>query len=356
MTLPSTPAAIDAAWLNEHLPGDVLGGRQVTSVAADDIGEGTGIFGEIARLDLTLDDGSTDSVIAKMPCTEPANLEVALMLGIYEREINMFEHVIPGGTLNAPACHVALRGEDGAFVLVMEDMSRNWDVGDQVVGATLAQAEAIVDALAPFHAHWWESAELAALDWLPNPDAPQYVAAVPQIYAAGLEPLQNDWNDRVSPAAVELALALAPRFEEVLLRTATGPSTLIHTDTRLDNIFFARDGSNEIAFIDFQLALRGRAVADIAYLIGTSVPHEIAKEHWEALLRRWHTGITAAGIDYAWDETVQHYREAALYYLSGAMSLIGTFDAGNDRGAAMANAYATRILEHVVDIDAGRVL
>ncbi|MEM7094555.1 MAG: phosphotransferase [Actinomycetota bacterium] len=356
MQLPATPGEIDATWVNRNLPGHVIDWHQATRVETQDIGEGTGIFGEIARLAITLDDGSTTSVVAKMPCTEPANLEVALMLGIYEREINMFEHVIPRSSLNAPECHLALRGEDGHFVLIMEDMGRNWDVGDQVVGATLEQAKAIVDALIGFHAEWWGHPDLTTMEWLPRPDAPQYVAAVPQIYAAGLEPLQANWSDRVSAEAIELALALAPKFEDLLHRTATGPDTLIHTDTRLDNIFFARNGSDQVAFIDFQLALVGRGVADLAYLVGTSVPREIANEHWESLLLRWHDGISDRGIDYAWDDAVQHYREASLYYLSGAMSLIGTFDAGNDRGAAMAEAYATRILEHCVDIDAGQVL
>ena len=135
---------------------------------------------------------------------------------------------------------------------------------------------------------------------------------------------------------------------------------MIHTDTRLDNIFFRRPdadpGIAEVAFIDFQLALRGRGVADIAYLVGTSMPADDARRHWEDLLRRWHHGITETGIDYPWDDCLRHYREAALYYLSGAMSLVGTFDAGNERGAAMAEAYTTRVLEHAADIDAVSVL
>ena len=45
-----------------------------------------------------------------------------------------------------------------------------------------------------------------------------------------------------------------------------------------------------------------------------------------------------------------------MYYLSGAMSLVGTFDAGNERGAAMVHEYTTRILEHVADIQATDVL
>ena len=69
------------------------------------------------------------------------------------------------------------------------------------------------------------------------------------------------------------------------------------------------------------------------------------------------TPSAISGVDgYSFDDALTHYREAALYYLSGAMSLIGTFDAGNDRGAAMAEAYSTRILNHVVDIDAAAVL
>lgn len=356
MGLPATPGEITAEWLDEHLPDEATGGRSVTGVTCHDIGTGTGIFGQIARLELTLDDGSTTSVVAKLPCLEPANLEVARILGLYERELRMFDAALPSSPLTTPACHVALADEDGSFVLVMEDLGAAWDVGDQVVGATLAQAEAIVDALADFHAHWWERPELATFDWLPRPDAPQYVAAVPGIYRAGLPVLQTDWADRLPAEGIELAAAVEPRFEDLIERTATGPETLIHTDTRLDNIFFARDGSGRVAFIDFQLALRGRAVADVVYLIATSMERELAQPHWEGLLRRWHERLTSHGIDYAWDDALRHYREAGLYYLSGAMSLVGTFDAGNDRGAAMVAAYVTRSVHHVVDIDAGQVL
>jgi hypothetical protein len=38
------------------------------------------------------------------------------------------------------------------------------------------------------------------------------------------------------------------------------------------------------------------------------------------------------------------------------MSLIGTFDSGNERGAAMAESYTVRMLRHAVDSGAGRLL
>ena len=63
----------------------------------------------------------------------------------------------------------------------------------------------------------------------------------------------------------------------------------------------------------------------------------------------------AYGLDSS-DKTLEHYRQWVLYYLVGAMSLIGSFDTGNERGSALTEAYLTRIAHHIVDIDADEVL
>ncbi|MFT4596083.1 MAG: hypothetical protein ACI9TF_000322 [Paracrocinitomix sp.] len=353
--IPETPAGIDAAWLNNALAD----WPEIVAVNHDDIGEGTGIFGQISRIELTYRDDQSSSprqVVAKMACLEPENLAIANALGIYERELRFYEELADDMPFRIPLSYLAHRGGDGRFVLLIEDLAGDFVVGDQVVGATPAQADAVIDALVPFHAQWWEHSDLDSMEWLPFPDAPAYKAAVPGIYRAGLPVLEADWSDKISGPAMDAARAVEPKFEELMDRTATGPRTIIHTDTRLDNIFFAADGSGHVALIDFQLALRGRAVADIAYLIGTSMTIKDGAAHWERLLHRWHDAIADAGIDYPWQDCLTHYKEAAMYYLSGAMSLVGTFDAGNERGAAMVHAYSTRILEHVADINATAVL
>ena len=355
LTTPTTPSEIDAAWLNQALTD----WPEVATVAHDDIGEGTGIFGQISRLTLSyVDDtaASPTAMVVKMACLEPENLAIGNALGIYERELRFYEELGASLPFRIPAAYLIHRSDVGRFVLAIEDMAGEYVVGDQVVGATPAQADAVVDALVPFHAQWWEHAELDSMDWLPVPNGPAYKAAVPGIYRAGLPVLEAEWTDKISAEALAAAQAVEPKFEELMDRTAEAPRTIIHTDTRLDNICFKADGSGEVALIDFQLALRGRAVADVVYLVGTSMTPELGSQHWERLLRRWHEGVTAAGIDYSWDDCVTHYKEAAMYYLSGAMSLVGTFDAGNERGAALVEAYCTRILEHVADIDAVSVL
>ncbi|MGI9624002.1 MAG: phosphotransferase [Acidimicrobiales bacterium] len=358
MTAPATPYAIDATWISEVLAASgVLTHGVVSDIAHENIGEGTGIFGEIVRLHLQYDspEAGPASVVVKMPCQEPENLAVAQALGIYEREVRFFEEIAPSTELEVPRCYLAQRTPDGGFVLVLEDLTTEYEVGDQVVGATLEQAQAAIDALVSLHTRWWETDEVRQLDWLPVQDAPAYMEAVPAIYRGGLPVLKADWADRVPFAAIDLAERLDPRFEELMVRMGGAPQTFAHGDTRLDNIFFAREGTG-VAFIDFQLSLRGRAVADLAYLIGTSVQTPVAREHWESLLRRWHEAVVDAGVDYSWDDAVHHYRECALFYLVGAMSLIGTFDSGNERGAAMTEAYLTRICNHVIDAETAPVL
>ena len=359
MHIPVSPQEITTQWLTDALSAHTDGAK-VHKIAVEDIGEGTGIFGEIARLAISYEepaDSPPDSVVVKLPCTEPENLAVAQALGIYKREVRFFNEIASSTPLRVPRCYHSDLSDDGAFVLVLEDLNNEFEVGDQVVGATVSQAEDIIDALAKLHAAWWEHDDLDELTWLPEPNSPEYLAAVPAIYSAGLPVLEADWADRLPHGAVPMAQRLEPRFVELIHRMASGPRTFAHSDTRLDNLFFARDGSGDVAFIDFQLSLRQRGAADIAYLIGSSMDAALSSANWETLLRRWHTGLVSAGVtSYSWDDCVTHYTESALYYLCGAMSLIGSFDTGNERGAAMATAYTTRIFTHVLDINAIDVL
>ena len=355
MDIPRAPSSITAEWLTEVLgQSETFVGAEITNIEVTDIGEGTGIFGEIALLSLTFADNvaAPSSIVVKMPCIEPENLAVAQALGIYERELNFFESIAPSTSLRIPDCYFAQMAADGRFIILMENLSEGFSVGDQVIGASDIQVESAITTLAGFHVEWWENPTLLGLDWLPKQNDPAYLAAVPGIFRAGLPVLISDWADRVPEESIEIAKKLDPRFEELMDAFATGPYTFAHSDTRLDNWFFSKDDSGNVALIDFQLCSKARGVNDIAYLIGTSVPRELAAENWERYLRLWWESINDQNISYSWDDAVRHYQLAALYYTVGGMSLIGSFDTGNERGAAMAEAYVTRTFSHIVDIDA----
>jgi len=348
--VPRTADEITAEWLSEVLEAPVDAAR------ATDIGAGSGMFGVVLRLELDVPAGSgaPRSLIAKLPTLAEANLAIGNALGIYEREVRFYRELASEVPLRVPRCHAGACTEEGS-ILLLEDI-RDLVVGDQVVGVTVRQAELVVDALAALHARFWRSPELERLTWLPTLDHPAYAATVPGIYRDSWPVLKDGFGDLLGAEGIALGERLAPRFEEIMDRCAQGPHTVIHTDSRLDNLFFDPAGGDGVAIIDWQLAVRGRGVSDVAYLVGTSLPPAEQPAAVPSLLRRYHDALVRHGVrDYPFDDCERHYREHSLYYLVGACTM-ASFDTGNDRGAALAAAYIERMSSNALVCDAGREL
>ena len=123
--LPSTVAELTPAWFTEALgPSGVLGGGEVATVRADDIGTGVGVFGIIARLHLTYRGAPADvpaTIVAKLPTDAEANRQVGLVLRLYEREGRFYNEVASSVPFRTPRCYLsaarrgrrAVRGADG---------------------------------------------------------------------------------------------------------------------------------------------------------------------------------------------------------------------------------------------------
>jgi len=349
-----TPRALDdltPAWLSDALAADVR------AVTIDEIGAGSGIFGIIARLTLDHGGDAPDTVIAKLPTAAEANLQVGLALRLYEREARFYADIAADVPARVPRLHAAsMEPHAGAFCLLLEDLS-DLRVGDQLDGLTEHQAELVTDALAALHARFWDAPQLRTFHWLPALSDPMYLAAVPPIYHGGWPIVRERFADLIEPAASTIGDRVDKQFEEIIDRCSRGPLTLIHTDTRLDNLFFDPNGGDATAIIDWQLALRGRAVSDLAYLLGTSMNVADQDRLYEPLLRRYHDGLIAHGVtDYSLDQCRRDYAEHALYYLCGAVSISATFDTGNERGARLARAFVERQFHHTLVCDAAAAL
>lgn len=344
------PAAIDdltPEWLTEALaPSGVLGAGRVASVRADDIGTGVGVFGIIARLHLAYDGAPASApatLIAKMPTAAEANYQVGQALRLYEREGRFYGDVAGEVPMRVPACHLsAIDVEAGRYVILMEDLG-HLEAGDQLAGITPSRAGAVIDALAAFHALWWESPRLDELTWLPRQDDPVYVAAVPPIVSAGVAALERFEGD-LPPGSLELARTADAGFVDLTYRCAAGPHTMVHGDARLDNLFFT-PGTDEFALIDWQLMLRNRGVYDLVWLLATSMDVDVQNAHVATLVRRYHAALEAHGVGWSFDDLRRAAAEQAAYLLSGPLSLIGTFDfaeAGDGRAAALVRKWVPR--------------
>lgn len=358
------PASIDDLtpdWLTEALaPSGVLGGGRVSAVRADDIGTGVGVFGIIARLHLTYEGAPADApatLIAKLPTAAEANYQVGQALRLYEREGRFYRDVAAEVPFRVPACHLsAVDVEAGRYAILMEDLG-HLEAGDQLAGVTPARAGAVLDALAAFHATWWESPRLAELDWLPRQDDPVYVAAVPPIVTAGVAALERFDGD-LPAGSLELGRRVDAGFVELTYACAAGPHTMVHGDARLDNLFFT-PGTDEFALIDWQLMLRNRGVYDLVWLLATSMDVDVQNAHAADLVRRYHRALEAHGVRWSFDDLRRAAAEQSAYLLSGPLSLIGTFDfaeAGDGRAAALVRKWVPRGFNLALLLGADEVL
>ena len=360
--LPSSIAELTPDWLTDALrPSGALGaGGRVTAVRADDIGTGVGVFGIIARLHLTYEGAPPDAparLIAKIPTDAEANRQVGLVLRLYEREGRFYREVADSVSFRVPRCYLSeIDAEQGRFVILMEDMG-HLEEGDQLAGITPARAGAVLDALAAFHAAWWESPRLAELDWVPVQNDPIYVAAVPPIVSAGVAALAR-FDGTLPDGSMALAQRVDGAFVELTHRCAAGPHTFVHGDARLDNLFFT-PGTDEFALIDWQLSLRNRGVYDLVWLLATSMNVEDQAVHVPELVRRYHRALEANGVRWSFDDLRRAAAEQSAYLLSGPLSLIGTFDfaeAGDGRAAALTRKWVARGFNVALLLGAGDVL
>lgn len=268
-----TPEALTPAWLG-RLPG--LAG--VTGLALRRIGQASGFSG--CRLyRLTLAPGGA-RVVAKFSPAAPAAL--AAMAAANAREVAFYRGGAAG--LPAPACHfAACDPATGASLLILQDLG-GWRAGSFRRGLGPAQAGLALAALAQGHArHWGRIAEAGG----------SLQAAYP---FDRLWPAYLDRLGRPLPAAIDrLGTRIAADPPRALARLAgTVPPTLCHGDPQADNLRFG--GGGEVLLIDWQMAGPGPGLADVGYLLASSLEPATRRRHEAALVARWRAGLAARGV------------------------------------------------------------
>ena len=359
MDIPQTVEALDAGYLTVALH-EASGGGTVTSVRADDIGTGVGVFGIIARLHLTWQGAAAhapSTVIAKMPTAAEANRMVGLALGLYEREHRFYAEAAQSVPFPVPACyHNVGSAADTVYLLLLEDLA-GLEMGDQLTGLSQARAISIVEQMAAFHASWWDTDALDELSWLPSQNDPVYLAAVPPIVSAGVAAL-GPLEASLPPGSLELAARVDAAFVDLTDACAKGPRTFVHGDLRLDNLFFT-PGTDACTLIDWQLSLRARGVADVVWLLATSMDPEVQDQAWGAVLDVYRAALATHGIVVDPAELQRAAAEHAGYLLSGPLSLVGTFDfseAGDGRAAALTKKWVARGFNLALRLGTGDVI
>lgn len=361
MMVPMSTSDLTPEWLESALRhAGHLGGGGVASVGVQVIGEGVGMVGQLARLtiDYTGDyAGLPATMIAKLPSPYEQNRAQMQAFRYYVREALFYREVAPRAGVRVPRCYwSAIDTENNLSALLLEDLG-HLEVSDQIAGMTPEHAERAIRAIAAFHAKWWCSPELDALDWMDYGNGPITMQAVPLFHYAWPLFLANGFEAALSPEQIALGERVRDVFGALLDDFGGEPRTICHTDFRSENMFFGEPGTDDdVVLLDWQLTTRSGGLYDVAYMLAQSLTLEDRRAHEDRLLRVYHGCLADAGINLSFEDVLDHYRVGLMICLIIPVSVGGTLDMANERGRQLAETITRRTFTAATDLDCAGLL
>src|SRR5271156_6590917 len=340
------PADLTAAWLTA-----AIGAGDITDFTVERIG--TGQMSECYRVQLSYADAAPRSdrpasVVLKVAATDPMSRQTGMTLGLYEREVCFYRDIAP--RLHGPvsSCyHTGFDASSGIFDVLLEDANRAV-VGDEIRGATTAQAQIAVTELARLQGPLLGDATLADAPWL-NRDAPINQALIAALHAGFVD----RYGDQIAPQHRMVCERLVSGFDDYLAEEAAEDRIqgLVHGDYRLDNMLFVAAGAERpLTVVDWQTVTWGPAMTDLAYFLGCALPVADRRTHYDTLLDGYHTALgPQAPISLA--DVREGVRRQSFF---GVMMAIvsSMLVERTERGDAMFMTMLQRHCEHVLDTDA----
>ena len=337
-----TPAAVSA---------DLGLATPPSSLEIEPLGTGVGLLGTLARVTLVGASGGPTSLVAKLPTTDPANQAIVDRFGYDRREAGVYRDLLPRTGVPAPRCLAQRWDEDaGRGWLLLEDLGA-LAVGDQVAGATDDEAVATVEALAQWHAAWWDDPALGHHAWLPDTTDPVitgYGELFDLTWPMCRDLLAGRPDSGVHDPTTIAAVAVARRvFDDAVTAFATGPRTLVHGDARLDNLRFGVEGA---VLLDFQLAAHGRGAYDVAFFCAGSLTAADRRRLEPILLDHYLATLRTEGVaGYEHDRLRADYRLGLALNLPNPVTALVAVNPGDERGAELLRRNAERALASVAD-------
>ena len=281
------PDDLTAEWLT-----GALGAGRVAGFTVDRIG--TGQMSECYRVRLEYADGEGPAtVVLKVAASDPMSRGTGQALGLYEREVRFYADVAPilgeaAGRPIAHCYHASYQPETGIFTLLLDDAAPA-EVGDEIRGATIEEAQLALTRLGRLHAPLIGSQSFADTDWL-NRETPVNQAVITQLFAG----FAARYGEAIRPEQRLVCQRLVESFDAYVAEESAPDRVkgLVHGDYRLDNMLFGRPGSSrDLTVVDWQTVTRGPAMTDVAYFLGCALPVAVRRAHYDDLLAAYHDGL-----------------------------------------------------------------
>lgn len=358
--IPKDGDAVTVEWMQRAIAAGEARLPPPADIRVEEIGVGAGVLGQVLRCHLDWEndhDQAPESVIVKLPSVNAKNRRMSKRLALYRREYDFYRAFAPQIPLRTPdLLYSDFEPRSHRFVLVLEDLG-GMEVVDQVAGANPAQAKRAVRALARMHGTFWNRTGEPLLSETYDSTNPKLRRVVQVVYLANLARTLKHFGHAFSNHTRHVAESFGLSVVDHMETLAAGPRTFTHGDYRLDNLFFAEDGSDDVSVIDWQVSGRSCGLYDLAYfLVGNltievrrQIEREVVEEYHEIVLR---TGATHFTLEECW----RWYRRNALAPLLTIVLVCGGLDLRDDRSRRLAELGLRRSLAAVEDLDVGEFL
>lgn len=347
--------AITSDWLTEALKERGLLQSRVADLQHETIGAGVGLMGELGRLSVTYaqDESLPSTMIAKC-AAQNENIEVARILDFYNREVNFYNKIGKDCLLNVPDSYYGHVNQDTYdCALLLEDLG---DVSprDQLVGASVEEAESAIRRIAAMHAKWWNKTES---DWMYPCMSVEEAGRLQQLlYLPALEATIEKFSDFLEDKSIRLLRLVGERYPDFWSNHLRAPDTFIHGDYRQDNMIYS-DGSLDAKVMDWQISGAGKGILDVTYFMCQSLPAGLRAEIEQEMLKLYVSELADNGVQgYGFDECWEDYRRVILGCLVYPVTVCGTLDLANDRGRALAECMLERNLAAIYELGCDRLV
>ena len=304
----------------------------VASVSVEALTDGgTGFTGETVRVRLTYEgaDSAPATVVAKFPTADRQNRGMLEQFDAYAREIRFYQryaHRMPCPTptyLGADYDHDGvkqtgprmarlidalpdriqlaitkdvtkfMRATNRRYVLLIEDLGSGTTVHDMTRPPDDEQVGAALETLATVHAAFWNDPGLEGDDVF-RPivtNTPGLYQTVGRKRCVALA--EERWGEWLTDHHVALIMDALDRLADDVV-TVNRKLTLIHGDTRADNILYRHDGV--VVLLDWALAAHAHPGYDVGYLMSSCLgPDRI--DAADALVSRYEAALESASVE-----------------------------------------------------------
>lgn len=305
------------AMLSES--GFLQAGNNILDFTIEPVGAGLGYLSFLYRITPTYSDpsGLPTTLIAKFPSTEAGSRLTGNLLRGYERESLFYEYSSNESPLAPPAGYFSYSNpEADDYLIIIEDLDGCRFV-NQTDGVKPEDAIHCFRALAAHHARYWN--RLEEIKWAPL--FSDFGQLYTPLMAAGVPLMEQNWGDRFVPTYADHVDTAVSKYGAVVKQLQKLPTTLIHCDTRIENIAF--DG-NTPRFFDWQLTAQGPAAYDLMYFFQHSMDADIRRTCQDELFDAYLEVLANEGIDYPKAQLLEDIGLATCT-VWGFIAMIGNF-------------------------------